>query len=52
MAAQPVVLTRYEGRLKTVADAIQAHSKLEAKTAGAIAVQVLHALDTIPEQIR
>jgi uncharacterized protein DUF6307 len=52
MAAQPVVLSQYEGRLKTVTDIIQAHSKLGAKTAGEIAVHVLHALDTIPEKIR
>jgi hypothetical protein len=51
-AAKPVVLSQYEGRLKTVADAIQAHSKLGAKTADAIAVQVLHELDTIPEKLR
>jgi len=52
MTVPLVVLSQYEGRLKTVADIIQAHSKLGAKTAGEIAVHVLHALDTIPEKLR
>jgi hypothetical protein len=52
MTAQTIALSRYEGRLKTVADVIQAHSKLSAKAAGEIAVRVLHSLDTIPERIR
>lgn len=48
----PIVLSGYELRLKMVADAIQANSKLAEKVATEVAVHVLHSLDSIPEKIR
>ncbi|HEX5401490.1 MAG TPA: DUF6307 family protein [Pseudonocardiaceae bacterium] len=47
-----IVLAGYELRLKMVADAIQAHSKLGDKAANDVAAHVLHSLDTIPEKVR
>lgn len=42
----------YERRLKLVQDTLTEHSKLGAKSTRALAVQVLSALDHIPEQVR
>ena len=52
MAAEPVVLSQYEERMKMVADVIREHSKLGATTAGGLAVHVLHKLYPIPEKVR
>jgi uncharacterized protein DUF6307 len=52
MAAEHVVLSQYEERMKTVADVIQEHSKLGTRTAGELAVHVLHKLYPIPEKVR
>ncbi|HEX3588361.1 MAG TPA: DUF6307 family protein [Pseudonocardiaceae bacterium] len=49
---RPIVLSGYDLRLKTVADAVRAHTKLGEKAANEVAVHVLHSLDTIPEKIR
>jgi Family of unknown function (DUF6307) len=45
-------LSPYENRLKLVEDALTSNSKLDAKAANAVAVHVLHALDSIPEKVR
>ncbi|MET9489666.1 MULTISPECIES: DUF6307 family protein [unclassified Nocardia] len=42
----------YENRVQRVSDTVRKHSKLDEKTANALAVHVLHALDTIPEKVR
>jgi hypothetical protein len=44
--------TPYDLRLELVKDTIATHSKLGDKTAGELAVHVLHALNSIPEKIR
>ena len=44
--------TPYELRVELVKDAIKAHSKLGDKAADDLAVNVLEALDTIPEKMR
>jgi hypothetical protein len=45
-------VSRYDQRLKLVQDILQAHSKLNDKAAGELAVHVLHGLNSIPEQVR
>jgi hypothetical protein len=45
-------LSPYENRLKLVEDVLTSNSKLDAKAANAVAVHVLHALDSIPEKVR
>jgi hypothetical protein len=45
-------VTLYERRLKLVQDTLTEHSKLGPKSARALAVHVLGALDHIPEQVR
>jgi hypothetical protein len=47
-----VMVTRYQQRVKLVQDVVKAHSGLDDKVAHEIAVDVLHALDTIPEKVR
>jgi len=42
----------YDQRVKLVADALTAHSKLTGKAATELAVHVLYALDHIPERVR
>lgn len=44
--------TPYENRLKLVQDTLMMYSVLDDDAAGKLAVQVLHALDSIPEKIR
>jgi hypothetical protein len=45
--------TPYENRLKLVQDTMTTYSSvLDDRTAGKLAVHVLHALDSIPEKIR
>jgi hypothetical protein len=47
-------LTRspYERRVNLISETIQANSKLDGKAAEALAVHVLHALNSIPEIVR
>jgi hypothetical protein len=47
-----VMVSRYQQRVKLVQDVVKAHSRLDDKVAFEIAVDVLHALDTIPEKVR
>jgi hypothetical protein len=42
----------YDQRVKLVAEALMKNSKLAEKTAMALAVHVLYALDHIPEKVR
>ena len=44
--------TPYEHRVARVRDAVRKNSELDDAAATALAVQVLNALDTIPEKIR
>lgn len=53
MPYQPTLArSPYHRRIGLVQDAIMAHSALDEVDAGELAVHVLHALDTIPEQMR
>ena len=52
MATETKVMTRYDQRVKLVQNIVKTHSKLGDEAASAIAVHVLHALDTIPEKVR
>lgn len=45
-------MSRYDRRVKLVHDIVRAHSALDDKTAFEIAVNILHALDTVPEKVR
>lgn len=50
--ADGAFISLYDRRVILVRDQIMAHSALDKDRASAIAVHVLHALDTIPEHIR
>jgi hypothetical protein len=50
--ADGAFLSLYDRRVILVRDQIMANSTLDKTSASAIAVHVLHALDTIPEHIR
>ena len=52
MTAPKVFESKYFHRVHIVQDALTKHSKLSEKAATELAVHVLHALDTIPEQVR
>jgi hypothetical protein len=52
MALPTILRTPYIQRLELVSDTIRAHSKLEEKAAGELAVHVLHALNSVPEKMR
>ncbi|WP_198036912.1 DUF6307 family protein [Nocardia sp. BMG51109] len=44
--------TPYERRVARIREVVRQNSELDDNAATALAVQVLHALDTIPEKIR
>lgn len=52
MASPTTFRTPYENRLDLVKTTITAHSKLDDDVAGTLAVEVLHALNSIPEKVR
>jgi hypothetical protein len=52
MASPTTFRTPYENRLDLVRTTITAHSKLDDDVAGQLAVEVLHALSSIPEKAR
>jgi Family of unknown function (DUF6307) len=52
MASPTTLRTPYDLRVDLVKDTITTHSKIGDKAAGELAVQVLHALNSIPEKIR
>ena len=52
MASPTTFRTPYENRLELVKTTITAHSKLDADVAETLAVEVLRALNSIPEKIR
>ena len=52
MASPTKIRTPYEPRLELVKTTITAHSKLDDDVAGELAVEVLHALNSIPEKVR
>jgi len=45
-------LSRYDQRVKLVQDIMKSNSQLDDATASDLAVRVLRALDTIPENVR
>lgn len=52
MASPMKIRTPYDKRLELVTHTIEAHSALEGAAAGELALQVLHALNSIPEKVR
>ena len=52
MATPTLIRTPYDRRVELVKDTIMANSQLDDDVAWALAVQVLHALNSIPEKIR
>lgn len=52
MTSVGTYVTPYDKRIKLVADALMAHSKLEGDAATELAAHVLYALDHIPERVR
>lgn len=50
--ASPTFRTPYDIRVDLVTDTITAHSELDDSAARALAVRVLHALNSIPEKMR
>ena len=52
MASPTKIRSPYENRLNLVKTTITAHSKLDDDAAGELAVEVLHALNSIPEKVR
>lgn len=51
-ATKATFVTPYDLRVQRVKDTVRTHTKLDEKTASALAVHVLHAIDTIPEKVR
>jgi hypothetical protein len=52
MASPTKIRTPYENRLELVKTTITAHSKLDDDVAGELAIEVLRALNSIPEKVR
>ncbi len=52
MASSTTFRTPYENHLDLVRTTITAHSKLDDDVAGQLAVEVLRALNSIPEKVR
>lgn len=52
MASPTTFRTPYENRLDLVKTTITAHSTLDDDAAGALATEVLRALNSIPEKVR
>ena len=52
MIAGTTLHTPYENRVKLVQDTLTMYSALDDDAAGKLAVQVLHALDSVPERMR
>jgi hypothetical protein len=52
MASTTTLRTPYDRRLDLVKDTITANSKIGDKAAAELAVQLLHALNSIPEKVR
>jgi hypothetical protein len=52
MTSNGVHISRYDQRVSLVTEAIVQHSKLSKAVAGKVAVDVLEALDHIPEKVR
>ncbi len=52
MASPTIRRTPYDQRVQLVKDIIKKHSKIGDEAAGELAVQILFALNSIPEKIR
>ena len=52
MASPTLTLSPYDLRVNLIKDTIKKHSKIGDEAAGELAIQVLFALNSIPEKIR
>lgn len=52
MASPTMLLTPYDLRVQLVKDTIEQHSKIGDEAASELAVQILFALNSIPEKVR
>ena len=52
MTAKATYVSLYEQRIRLVSDALTQNSKISDTAALALAVHVLHAIDSIPEKVR
>lgn len=52
MTGNGTYVSRHDQRVRIVADVLMQHTQLAEKAATELAVQVLYALDRIPEKIR
>ncbi|WP_197373275.1 DUF6307 family protein [Mycolicibacterium baixiangningiae] len=52
MASPTTFLTPYDLRVDLVKNTISTHSELDGEAAGALAVQILHTLNSMPEKMR
>lgn len=52
MGSKSTLLSPYEKRLKLVRETLETHSSIDDAVAGELAERVLHALNSIPEQMR
>ncbi|MEE6135034.1 DUF6307 family protein [Mycobacterium sp. 050128] len=52
MVSRSTLISPYEKRVRLVKETLKTHSKIDDAAAGELAVHVLDALNSIPEQIR
>ncbi|HVW42388.1 MAG TPA: DUF6307 family protein [Amycolatopsis sp.] len=52
MTSSTVYVSLYEKRVKLVQDVLKKDTKLSDEECQALAVRVLHTLDTVPEKVR
>jgi hypothetical protein len=52
MTSNTVFVSLYDKRVKLVQDVLKEHTKHSDEECHALAVRVLHTLDTIPEKVR
>ncbi|ADJ47339.1 hypothetical protein AMES_5514 [Amycolatopsis mediterranei S699] len=52
MTTEAAFASRYDLRVKLVRDVLKENTKLSDTACRALAVQLLHTMDTIPEQLR
>jgi hypothetical protein len=52
MTSNALFVSRYDHRVKLVQDIVKANTQLSDQKCRALAVRLVHALDTIPEKVR
>jgi hypothetical protein len=52
MVSQSTLISPYEKRVRLIQETLKTHSSIDDAAAGKLAVHVLDALNSIPEQIR